>query len=121
MPNLNKIFMRTRTEILTDLIEFNGSLDEVKAELANYPLEIEEPLVKITHGGLIKVLEKSIRHSQFSELVAWANFVELREDIDYESDLLKQLLFELSTPEINYPITGKRLTELCEELKNWRV
>jgi hypothetical protein len=38
------------------------------------------------------------------DLESWSEAVEVRDDIACD-DIIKQVLFELSTPEINFPIT----------------
>ena len=81
-----------------------GYTDEIKnLQLENW--DVEKPLVILTSNILQMLLRKYILGEiNASELQYWAEFVELRDDIGYEEkneDVLREVIFELATPEIN--------------------
>lgn len=46
------------------------------------------------------------------ELNEWANVIEMRDDIGFEDEEVKQLIFELANPEINEELTFARLKSI---------
>lgn len=97
-----------RRHLLRQLIELSTPLPDTLSGLADFRLD-SEPLVELSVLDMINILERYLGGELTPEqLEAWADAVEGRDDIDLEpraEEQLKQLLFEISTPEINFEIT----------------
>lgn len=55
----------------------------------------------------------------FSQLAKWAEFLENNDLVDYaseKSDLISSILFQLSSSEINVPITSELLQKLSRDV-----
>ncbi len=92
-------------------------LEDLSKELSLYSWDIEEPLIQLSKLDLLKVTNKC--NSQIitvSELVDWANVIELREDIEFEDEELKEFIFELANPEINGEITKEKLDKILNQI-----
>ena len=113
-----KCDMRNRKDILTDLVFFKSDLSELQNELSLYSWDIEEPTVIISKQDFSNVLKRCIENEiNFEDLVSWANIIECRDDLDFEVEEMKEIVFELASPEINVEITKERLQEIINELK----
>lgn len=115
MQNL-KNKMRTRLEILKDLVHLNKNLLDLQTELSQFSWDLEKPIFLISKDHICNVLQKHISDLSYKELEDWANLIECRDDLGFESDPLKEIIFELANPEINGEITQERLKEMILEL-----
>ena len=50
--------MRSRYDILTDLVNLSGDITILKKELSEYPWDIEEPILIISKVAFIEVLQR---------------------------------------------------------------
>ncbi|UJH66386.1 hypothetical protein [Allomuricauda sp. SCSIO 65647] len=109
--------MRDRIAVLKDLIQLDGRLSELQNELSKFPWDVEIPLIVMTRDHFLEVIEKCLgQHINFLDLENWANAIECRDDIDFEEERIKEIIFELASPEINGEITEQRLNEFKYEL-----
>ncbi len=109
--------MRSRKDILVDLVHLNGSLSELKREISHYPWDCEKPIVIINKIDLYNILNREINKSiNDDELEDWANAIECRDDLDFENDKLQEVIFELANPLLNEKNSLKRLQEIVESL-----
>jgi hypothetical protein len=109
--------MRSRKEILKDLILLQGSIAILESELLEYPWDSEVPIIKIGKNDFNSVLQRAIDNGiALDVLTIWANAIECREDIEFEKDEIREIIFELANPEINGEITKERLQEIINEL-----
>ncbi len=98
--------MRARVEILKDLVTLKSDSSQLEKELAQYPWDMEEPLLILRKQDIIAVVQRCINNEiLFKDLNDWANVIELRDDIGFEDEEVKQLIFELANPEINGVLT----------------
>ncbi|MFA5541085.1 MAG: hypothetical protein WC984_05385 [Bacteroidales bacterium] len=105
--------MRKRTEILKDLISLRGSLEALQKELSQYSWDIEKPIQTINLVDFSNVLKRSIDGEiDFVTLTNWANAIECRDDLEFASEKIQEIIFELANPEINGEITKNRLNEI---------
>ena len=110
--------MRNRKDILIDLVFLKANLSELQNELAQYSWDIEEPILVISKQDFTNVLQRCIEcEITFDDLTNWANAIECRDDLDFESEEMQEIVFELSSPEINGEITKERLQEMVNELQ----
>ena len=80
--------MRNRKEILKDIVLINGDLSLLEKELSSYSWDIEKSLVLLKSIDFVTLFKKSIEDkTTFKNLVKWANLIECRDDIDFESDV----------------------------------
>lgn len=110
--------MRSRKEILSDLIFLQGSIEVLQKELAQYSWDIETPVLKINVEDFSNILKRSINNEiDFETLTNWANALECRDDLEFENEEMQEVIFELVNPEINGEITKERLNEIIIELE----
>lgn len=109
--------MRSRKDILKDLVLLHGNVEDLEMELSQYPWDIEVPLLNVREQDFINVLQKCIDNEiDFQILSNWANTIECRDDLDFASEKMREIIFELANPEINGEITKERLNEFISEL-----
>ncbi|HEX7492002.1 MAG TPA: hypothetical protein VF337_09905 [Candidatus Limnocylindrales bacterium] len=101
---------RTREEILRDLVSLAGPVAPLEAELREFGWDSDEPLVVLTAADAIGALDRFIRDEvTASEIAAWAEALEARDDVGFEpasESTLKDLIFTgLSHPELNGELT----------------
>lgn len=116
------VAMPDREQILEALLTASQPLDRLSNALSNLEWDCERTLVVFSRQHATQVVEKYLFGLMSGdEVVAWANLIESREDIDFElgqEQLLQEFVFELANPEINYPLNTqvavgwiRRLTE----------
>lgn len=111
--------MRERKEILIDLICFNENLAKITSELSQYPWDLEKPILIICTSNFLNVLKKCIDEKiTFDDLENWASTIECRDDLEFENEVIEQIIFELASPEINEEITKERLKKIIKEIDN---
>lgn len=114
--------MRSRKELLFDLISIQGNIEEIESELRQYPWDVEKPLLMMDGTMIISVLNRCINNEiDLYTLTMWANAIECRDDLEFTNEKLQEIIFELASPEINGQITIKRLHEIIRELKSGNV
>ncbi|WP_328615164.1 hypothetical protein OHS18_46885 [Amycolatopsis sp. NBC_00355] len=97
-----------RAEALLDILELRKSVSDAVRELSRFGFDGEEDLVTLTPAHVTGLLRGYLSGAfTESDVEVWAEALAGRDDVGllkgYEN-LLKQALFELSTPEINEPI-----------------
>lgn len=109
--------MRDRVQILDDLIKLNGNLNSLQKELGQYKWDSEDPLVVVKIEDLSNVLNKLDNRLITSEIVEdWANTIEVRDDIDFESNELKEVVHELANPELYGEINSQKIFSFIKTL-----
>jgi hypothetical protein len=98
-----------RTAALQELLSFRRPVDEALSRLGAFEWDCDEELVILTRLDALRALwlfkQEDLRVDEF---MRWAQALEGREDLALESgfeQILKEFLFEISTPEINEPLT----------------
>lgn len=93
--------MRSRATILTDVVQIKSNLNTLKTELNYYPWDSNEPLVTISKEDFTEVFGKTISGEvTFAQLEEWANILEGRDNIAFESRQMEDLIFELANPDL---------------------
>lgn len=109
--------MRSRKDILNDLINLNGELNVLHKEISQYEWDIDEPLLIISKKALSSILKKSLEKKiSKTDLENWANAIECRDDIDFEEEYMQEIIFELANPTLNDALTDDRLKEMISSL-----
>jgi hypothetical protein len=107
----------TREEALLAIIQFSDNKDDAFSQLAKYPRECDTTLVNITPLMLINNLNMYIQNTITSdELEFWANFVEIREDINCND--IEGEIYALSNPDLMGEISISKMTKLISILEN---
>ena len=110
--------VRSRTEILYDLIQMRGKLDELKAELSHYEWDSDPPLVMLECDELARCRGECIGGNiSFDELWQWAEAVECRDDIGFEDDSVQDAVVEIANYKINVEPTEFNHIEWLESLR----
>jgi hypothetical protein len=108
--------METREDLLSKLIHFTAPVEELGKKLSAFEWDSEDYLVTLTRIQISEVIKQFLNKKiTAEELVEWANAVEMRDDIEYEpghEKIIASSLFELSIPEINFPINEENLKKM---------
>lgn len=112
--------MQTRTEILSKLLAYQTSLDELTQLLKQFPWDSREELVVLTPDHISHILQRYLA-GEFSEqqLEDWANAIEGREDIGFllgHEDALADAIHQLANPLLTQPIIPLWAQGLLQEL-----
>lgn len=93
--------MRDRTQLVRDLLEHRRAPGDVVSELQEFAWD-SEPLVTLQSQHILWMLDRfATGEIDATEVIAWADAVEVRDDVGRPADddgELSQALFELSTP-----------------------
>ncbi|WP_328647404.1 hypothetical protein OHS58_05810 [Amycolatopsis sp. NBC_00348] len=97
-----------RAAALLDILELHRSVPDAVRELSRFDFDGEEDLVTLTPAHVTAFLRGYLSGALTeNDVEVWAEALAGRDDVgllEGYGNLLKQVLFELSTPEINEPI-----------------
>lgn len=109
--------MRSRKDILLDLINFKKGIKELEIELKEYSWDSEKIEVIVSNKQMVSVLNRFVSGKiSKSDFIDWANALECRDDIDYNDDRLQDIICELATPELYGGISIHRINEIIESI-----
>ena len=98
--------MRSRKDILVDLISLKGNVNELKNELSEFSWDVEQPVLIISTNNVAVILKRTIaKEITFKEIEDWAEAIECRDDLGFENDRLQGIIFELANSAINTQIS----------------
>ena len=109
MPSDNR-----RLALVEQLLQFALPLDVLSTSLRTYDRDYEGEAVDLTPAHIVSVLERLIKRELTSrDVEAWANLIELREDIHFEVDSpLGEVAHELANPTLYSPLTDERAHQI---------
>lgn len=111
----------SRKSVLLDLLNLSRDLESIKSDLKKFSWDSKE-IVVLQGVHLKNVLGKFlIGNVTNQEISAWADLVEGRDDIGYEvsyEKLIKEIIFNLANPEINYPLNSNEAKKYLEQLSS---
>lgn len=111
----------SRIGVLRDFLELNCPLQLALDRISKIPWSSDKDLIVLTSENIIGVLNRFLNGElSRSDVKAWAEEVELREDIGIEpdpNDLLIDVLFEVANPEITYELDPERARLLLQKLQ----
>jgi hypothetical protein len=97
-----------RQVVLSSLIQFSQPVARLKSELASFPWDADQPIVTLTKDDLIAILQRfAANEFDADTLEGWANLVECREDIEFESghsEVISDAIFQLTNPMLCGPL-----------------
>jgi hypothetical protein len=109
--------MRTRTEWLTELLALTCSPDDAAEALASFACD-REALVQLRRAHVSKALRGFLARAYTeAEVERWAEVAEGRDDIGLDpadATALKEVIFELASPELEGVLTDDRAEALGE-------
>jgi hypothetical protein len=106
--------MPERRTVLARVLRAEPSLRADIEALRGFPYDAEEPLAVLTIEIARDVLDRHARgRITDADLQAWADALEMRDDVEVAAERLKECLFELSEP----VLSGQPMAALAAE---WR-
>jgi hypothetical protein len=116
---------RDRSELVRLLVEGRFPIEPIRAELAEYPWDAEESLVLLQRTHIEAILRRYLGGElSAAQVEAWANAVELRDDIgfpDQDSPNLAHLIFVLANPAVNGDLTPESARTLLATVTSNRT
>jgi hypothetical protein len=110
--------MRSRLEILRDLIALAAPLEQLRVELAEYEWDSPAALVTLGVGDIVRVLERFLVGDVSALNVnEWADAVEMRDDIQVADEVAREAIFDLANPALQGDLTVESAKLLIEHLK----
>jgi len=104
--------------ILKSLINFSNYVNILEEEIKKVHWD-NEISVLFTKRHIINVLNLYLEDKiDEKELELWANLIEGREDIDFTSDNIQEIIFELANPCLYGELTKERVSHLLKMQKN---
>lgn len=98
--------MRSRQECLRDLVRLAAPLDRLRGELAQHPWDSPVPFVTLCAGDVVRVLDRFLKGELTASAVEeWADALEMREDVTFEKELVKEAIFDLANPVLQGALT----------------
>ncbi|HBY9035595.1 TPA: hypothetical protein MI944_29695 [Klebsiella pneumoniae] len=108
----------SRIELLHRLIEASMPIPEAVSRLAELSWDGEEDLVELVPEHCSNVISQFLRGAiAGTEVEAWANAVECREDVKINSSLVGEVLHELANPTLTHCLSPARGKELLSQLQ----
>ncbi|RUV66454.1 MAG: hypothetical protein EOR30_14285 [Mesorhizobium sp.] len=97
-----------RRSILLSVLELDRPVAELQSVLAPLGWDYPEPLVTLTYAHIRSVLLRFLAGKlDAKDVEAWADLVELRDDIEFADERTLEVIHMLSTPEIHFAIDGR--------------
>ncbi len=97
-----------RQAVLSSLIRFNEPVTRLKVALESFPWDVDHPIITLTREDIAAILRR-FTFGEFGAdaLEGWANLVEGREDIEFESghaEVISDAIFQLANPILCGPL-----------------
>jgi hypothetical protein len=116
--------MKSRIELLKDLVSFHDPLEAILPPLLSYGWDSEETLYWVTPSDIQRILQRYL-HDQLSEtqVEEWADALEGRDDIGYKDPptiMLQEIVFKLSNPLLTQKLEkgwAQSLVDVLEDTK----
>lgn len=112
--------MQSRTQLLANLLNYSHPIEHTLTGLRQFSWDAEAALIILSRNHLIQLLERYLRGDfANSDVEVWANAIEGREDIDYESgheDALQEIIHTLANPILTEPLDNELAGRLLKTL-----
>ena len=109
-----------RLAIVRDLLELSKPLEEIIAQLVTLNCDYEGHGVELTRNHLAMALRRYLQGElSDADIESWANQIEGREDIQFETDSeqeIEDVLYELANPLLTEALSLTRAKALIEKL-----
>lgn len=110
--------MSERLGLVSELVTLSRPLEDVLGDLTRQTGDADTELVVLDHSHLASALERYLAGELDASVIeAWADAIELRDDIGVpeDDDVLKDALFSLANPAS--PLTAQMARELLRRLR----
>ena len=105
----------TRVEALIQIIKFGPNRDTAYMELLKLGYDSNVELYEVTKSDLAAVLKMYLSDNLSNdELEEWANFIECRDDLNYEA--IEGYIYALANPYLDDEITIAKAAKMLELL-----
>ncbi len=112
--------MKTRQEYLNALVNFDQPLSTILPILKTFPWDSSEAIITQKKEHLLQILDRYLDNAlTATDLENWADAIECREDIAYETDyedIINDIIFYLANPTLNEPISPKSVKQYISQL-----
>jgi hypothetical protein len=106
----------SRDQILRDLVELRIDPKAAREALSAFGWDSPE-LVTVSARDVERVIQKWLDGSlAAADCEAWADAIEVRDDVGFINDRVKQDCFELANPLLTEPLSQSRAHALLDEL-----
>jgi hypothetical protein len=99
----------SRVAALQDLVLLRVPPADAQRRLRAFVWDSNDALVTLTVEDLLRLLDEYLRGNLTNgDVEQWANAVEGRDDVGFEENreaVIKEMVFQLATPEITAPLT----------------
>lgn len=113
--------MNGREALLYDLLRASRPIDELSRELAAFGWDSEEELATLDRPHVVAILTDYLAGRRTaSEVRAWAEAIEGRDDIGMAGDseaMLRDTIFRLANPELDHALSPLLAQKLLRELQ----
>ncbi len=113
--------MKDRETLLRSLLALDRPLEEIRSGLSLLGWDSSDDLAFFTKDHALSILRRFLGRSLSANKVEeWANAIEGREDIGFESryeSILRDLIHELANPLLTRPLTYSSATEWVAHLE----
>ncbi|MFY8274760.1 hypothetical protein AAEU32_11615 [Pseudoalteromonas sp. SSDWG2] len=100
-----------RSHALEQIVTFGNQKDEAYGELIKFGYDAGKAYFVVTKAVLAKILHMYLAQQISSdELEMWANFIECRDDIDYE--IVEDFIYSLANPSLMGEITHETIAKM---------
>jgi hypothetical protein len=107
---------------LKALANLDQPLSTTLSILKTFPWDSNQTIIILKKEHLIHILNQYLNHSLSAiDLENWANAIECREDITYETeseDFINDIIFDLANPILNAPISPELVKQYITQLSN---
>jgi len=107
---------------LKALANLDQPLSTILPILQTFPWDSNQTIITLKKEHLIHILNQYLNHSLSAiDLENWANAIECREDITYETEgegFINDIIFDLANPILNAPISPELVKQYITQLSN---
>jgi hypothetical protein len=109
----------SRRSALTSLLAYDRPIEELRTTLAEFEWDCSEPLVSLTREHVLFILRRFLAGGLAAEAVeAWADLVEVRDDIEFQDDQVSDIIFVLANPMINGALDNQLAKRFLSEISD---
>ena len=107
-----------RARLIAELLGYERPLRDVLADLAPLDWDSDEPLAELKASHIRHVLARYFQAElSAAQIEEWANAIECREDIGYESSSPEgDIIFELANPDMTAQLNPARAEQILRLL-----
>lgn len=109
-----------RLTLVNELVTLSRPIDQLVVQLAELDWDYEGEGVELTRSHMAFAIQRYLSDElSQKELESWANLIEGREDVYFESahkEILEELIFALANPMLTDTLDRERATQLIERL-----